>query len=93
MFKITINNNEVLLEGRFDATQENYAKQKFNLINKSAVINFKDLEYISSCGLGILLGTQKRLGDSGDKLKLTNMSDHIRDIFRYAGFDLIFEIE
>jgi len=93
MFKITINNNEIQLEGRFDATQEKYAKQMFDQINKSSVINFKDLEYISSCGLGVLLGTQKRLNDSGDTLKLINMSEHIRDIFRYAGFDLIFEIE
>ncbi len=93
MLKITIENNELQLEGRFDASQEDYAMRFFNQIKESAVINFSELEYISSCGLGILLGTQKRLKESGGQLKLINMSNHIRDIFHYAGFDLIFEIE
>lgn len=93
MFKITIENNEVQLEGRFDASQEDYALKLFDQIKESAVINFAELEYISSCGLGILLGTQKGLKESGAQLKLINMSNHIRDIFRFTGFDLIFEIE
>ena len=93
MFEIIIKGNKILLKGRFDATRENYAKQMFQQIKDSAIIDFKHLEYISSCGLGVLLGTQKRLKDTGQKLKLINMNDHIRDIFRYAGFDLIFEIE
>lgn len=93
MFEISIKDNKVMLKGRFDATREHYAKQMFDQIEKSAVIDFKNLEYISSCGLGILLGTQKRLKDTDQSLKLIHMSDHIRDIFRYAGFDLIFQIE
>ncbi len=51
------------------------------------------LEYISSAGLGVLLKTQKRLLASGGKLKLTGVNRHLQDIFRYSGFDQIFEIE
>jgi anti-anti-sigma factor len=51
------------------------------------------LEYISSAGLGMLLSVQKRLGESGNKLRLTQMNRHIREIFRMAGFDHIFDIE
>jgi anti-sigma B factor antagonist len=51
------------------------------------------LEYISSAGLGVLLRTQKRLLQSGGGLRLVNPSRHIRDIFRYSGFDRIFQID
>ena len=51
------------------------------------------LEYISSAGLGVLLKTQKRLLAAGGKLRLVGLKPHLRDIFRYSGFDQIFEIE
>ena len=43
-------------------------------------------------GLGVLLKTQKRVMASGQGLRLVNVNKHIRDIFKYAGFDRIFEI-
>lgn len=86
-------NGEILLSGRFDASQVDKAESVFNMITKSTAVNFKALEYISSAGLGVLLMTQKRLSESGNSLKLINMNKHIRDIFQYAGFDMIFEIE
>jgi anti-sigma B factor antagonist len=85
--------NQVLLIGRFDAAQTGQAREFLNYIEKSCVLDFKDLEYISSAGLGVLLATQKRLSESGHSLKLTNMNPHTRDIFRIAGLDRIFEIE
>ena len=94
MFDIRIdNNNEILLSGRFDASQVEKATTIFDDINKSYIVNFKDLDYISSAGLSVLLKTQKRLNETENKLKLKNLNKHIREIFRYAGFDMIFEIE
>lgn len=84
---------EIRLIGRFDASQVETAKPVFEKINKSSVVNFEDLDYISSAGLSVLLVTQKRLKESGNSLKLLNMNKHIRDVFRYAGFDTVFEIE
>lgn len=84
---------EILLSGRFDAAQVEEARMVFDKTTKSSTVNFEELEYISSAGLGLLLATQKRLGESGDSLKLINMNKHIRDVFRYSGFDTIFEIE
>ena len=94
MFNIEIRDNgEINLFGRFDASQVEKARDVFNTVAGSGVVNFKDLEYISSAGLGVLLMTQKRLGESGAGLRLINMSKHVKDIFQYAGFDTIFEIE
>ena len=93
---LTIEINEegnIVLSGRFDASQVEKAKQVFVNINSSSVVDFTNLEYISSAGLGVLLFTQKKLNESGDGLKLIHMNKHIQDVFRYAGFDMIFEIE
>ncbi len=83
----------VSLSGRFDASQTEKARNVLNRVNGSMVIDFGQLDYISSAGLGVLLGAQKRLGETGNSLKLVNMNQHIREIFRIAGFDRIFEIE
>lgn len=83
----------VALIGRLDASQADKAKTVFDNITESKVIDLKDLEYISSLGLGILFSTQIRLKESGHQLKLINMNDHIRDVFKYTSFDKMFEIE
>lgn len=86
-------NGEIFLRGRFDASQVEEAKKIFATVNSSATVHFAGLEYISSAGLGVLLMTQKRLAASRQSLKLVEMNHHVREVFRYAGFDNIFEIE
>jgi anti-sigma B factor antagonist len=93
MFAISQDENgTVKLAGRFDAAQVNAAQEVLSKITNSCVIDFKDLDYISSAGLGILFATQKRLKEANQKLTLKNLNSHIRDIFRIARFDLIFEL-
>jgi len=84
---------KIMLIGRLDASQADKAKKIFENINDSKVIDLKDLDYISSLGLGILFSAQIRLKENGHSLKLINMNDHIRDVFKYTSFDKIFEIE
>lgn len=94
MFDIRLNESgEVLLSGRFDGAQVDKAKAVFDQVTATTSVDFKDLIYISSAGLGILMATQKRLKQNGQNLKLRNVSGHIREVFRIARFDLIFEIE
>ncbi len=94
MFEIRLEpNGEIRLQGRFDATQVEKAFEIFNQISKTTTIDFSDLDYISSAGLSVLLKTQKRLKSEGHELIIKNLNRHIREIFKYAGFDLIFKIE
>ncbi|UCH83710.1 MAG: STAS domain-containing protein [Candidatus Latescibacterota bacterium] len=94
MFEVRESGDDhVQLIGRLDASQVQLAREAMNRVTRSCTVDFGGLEYISSAGLGVLLGTQKRLSESGGRLKLTNMNRHIREIFRMAGFDHIFEIE
>lgn len=94
MFDIRTNEHgDIVLSGRLDAAQTDKAAELLNRVHDSARVDFKELQYISSAGLGILLAAQKRLSQSGKKLKLINMNQHIRDVFHFARFDMIFEIE
>jgi anti-anti-sigma factor len=84
---------EVFFAGRLDAAQAAKAESFLAGLDAPAVIDFERLEYISSAGLGVLLKTQKRLMGAGGGLTLVNVNHHIRDVFRYSGFDQIFKIE
>jgi len=83
---------EIVFSGRFDASQAGKADAALEAATGSVVLDFKDLEYISSLGLGALVKAQKRLLGAGGKIRLVNVNPHIRDVFRYAGLDGIFEI-
>lgn len=84
---------EIVLAGRFDASQADKAEAFLDAVHGNAVVNMRDLQYISSLGLGVLIKTQKRLRSSGAGLRLAHLSPHLRDIFGFAGFDKIFEID
>ncbi len=93
MFEITEGpNRELMLSGRFDASQTAKARNVFMSLSEGKVVDFSKLDYISSAGLGILLAAQKRLSERGESLKLINVNSHIRDVFRFSGFDTIFDI-
>lgn len=94
MFDIGYNDDgSVALHGRLDAAHSAPAETFFAEIDASTTLDFEQLEYISSAGLAILLKTQKRLSGSGAALKIVNVNKHIYDIFRYSGFNAIFDIE
>ena len=94
MFSMNFNGNGSLhLAGRFDASQVEQANAVLDQIATTTRVDFKELDYISSAGLGALLRTQKRLSATGHKLILANMNKFILDIFKIARFDVIFQIE
>lgn len=93
MFQIDYGTNgEIICSGRLDAAQCAKAQSFMDGVEDAKIVDFADLEYISSAGLGVLLKTQKRLSESGAKLKIINVNNHIHDVFRYSGFHAIFEI-
>lgn len=83
----------VKLSGRLDSNQVDETRAVLERVQNSVKVDFSELRYISSAGLGLLLGTQKRLMNGGHKLEIINMSPHIRDIFTIAGFDFIFDLK
>ncbi|MFQ5824922.1 MAG: STAS domain-containing protein [bacterium] len=61
--------------------------KKFNI-----VVNFKDLNYISSAGLGVFMGFIEDIRKNGGDIKLTNMKPKIFRVFDLLGFPTLYEI-
>ena len=59
---------------------------------KSLVLDLKSLEYISSAGLRVLLGAQKKMQKIGS-MKLTNVCEEVMEVFEMTGFADILVIE
>jgi len=94
MFEIDFNDaGAVVMIGRLDAVQAPGAQDFLDRVPGDCVVDMDSLEYISSAGLGVLLKTHKRLMATSNGLRLINVNSHINDIFRYSGFDKLFEIE
>ena len=94
MFEIHKDDSGVIhLKGMFVAGKSQKAEDILEGLNESTILDFKDLKYISSSGLGLLIKLQKRLEASGANLKIINSSDHIRELFTVTRFDMIFDIE
>lgn len=83
----------VVLSGRFDASQVRKAESVLEEIEGDCILNCQGLEYISSAGIGVILATFKRLHDRNASLKMTNVNQEIRQVFRYAGLDKIMGID
>ncbi len=87
----------VALEGRLDTTTapnlEEELKDSLNGIN-TLIFDFKDLAYISSAGLRVLLSTQKAINKKGSgEMKIINSNEEIKEIFDVTGFVDILNIE
>ena len=59
---------------------------------KNLVLNMKGLEYISSAGLRVLLGAQKKMQKIGS-MKVTNVCAEVMEVFEMTGFADILVIE
>lgn len=55
-------------------------------------MNFKELEYISSAGLRVLLSTAKQLEPSGGGIRICTLNDVVREVFDISGFVTILNL-
>ena len=83
----------IMLEGRLDTMPapelEKELKENYDSIT-GLVLDFKDLEYISSAGLRVLLSAHKALNG---KLVVKNVIDTVMEVFEITGFADILTIE
>jgi anti-anti-sigma factor len=48
------------------------------------ILNFKNVNYINSSGLGRILLTAKKLSASGGNLKVINLSENLKELFDFT---------
>ena len=84
------------ISGRLDAvTAPEYEKKVASLVKGVArvVIDFQELEYVSSAGLRALLMAAKPLKAAGGQMRLANVNGSIKEVFHITGFTSIFPID
>ena len=99
---MTINKNEsednitIALSGRLDklsspelekAMKEEVAKKK------NIIFDLKDLTYISSAGLRVLLATEKENKENEKNTTIINVNSDVMDIFVVTGFVYMLDIQ
>ena len=87
----------ISLSGRLDTItspqlEEEIKRNSFDEI-ETVTLNMRELEYISSAGLRVILMLYKKLTSVKGKLRLVNVNDMIMEIFTMTGMDSFLEIE
>jgi anti-sigma B factor antagonist len=95
--EIKKNTAETIIEivGRLDTvtapTLEKTIQEEIGNL-KTLILDMKDLEYISSAGLRVLLSAQKNMQKIGT-MKVVNVSEAVMEVFDITGFTDILTIE
>ena len=85
----------IKLAGRLDTTTAPALDKTINediADVKNLVIDVKELEYISSAGLRVLLAAQKKMQKIGS-MKLTRVCEEVMEVLEMTGFADILTIE
>ena len=84
------------LEGRLDTTTapqlEAELKESLTPEVTGLVLDMKDLAYLSSAGLRVILAAQKQMNKQG-KMAIHNVCETIMEVFEVTGFTDILTIE
>jgi anti-sigma B factor antagonist len=85
----------IIIDGRMDTTTAPLLEQTINDMTeevKDLVLDMNKLVYISSAGLRVLLGAQKKMNKIGT-MKLVGVCDAVMEVFEMTGFADILTIE
>jgi len=87
----------VQFTGNLDTNTASEAENRINgLLDDAAVkilINFENLNYISSAGLRVLLATAKKMMATGGSLKICSLNKTVQEVFDISGFNTILSLE
>lgn len=87
----------VNINGELDVAEADRVKEHLNnLVEENPVdikIDFTNLEYIDSTGLGALIGVLKRLKINEKDIYILNARKNVKKIFDITGLDKIFKVE
>ncbi len=86
----------VVLRGEIGTETVNQLKDKMEAIvnegKNRLVMDFGDVSYLNSMGLGVIAGTLKRVKKENGDLKLLNLSPAVRELLELTRLTKVFEI-
>lgn len=84
------------LEGRLDTTTtpllEEVVNKELDGVTK-LIYDMKDLEYVSSAGLRMLLASQKKMNANKGEMVLINVQDQVKEVLEITGFLDILKVQ
>lgn len=87
--------NVIDLHGYLDAHTapelENVFTKLIDSRKYNVVVNFEDLAYISSAGLGVFMAYVETMRENNGDIKFSNMSPKVYNIFDLLGFPMLYE--
>ncbi len=86
----------VAIAGSLDSTTSPAAQQALDAIVKGGAkklaVDFSTLDYVSSAGLRVLLGTAKQVKAAGGALRMFGLNQSVREVFEISGFASILPV-
>ncbi|MEA1967882.1 MAG: STAS domain-containing protein [Thermodesulfobacteriota bacterium] len=84
------------VSGKMDVTlykefNDSY-KDKIDLVSKVA-LDFKDVEYVDSSGLGMLLVLRERSGGDAADIDIINVNPDVKKILETTNFQYLFNVQ
>jgi anti-sigma B factor antagonist len=90
-------NIKIILSGEIDIYTSQSFKNEINEVVSSCkgdiFIDCKELSYIDSTGLGILVGALKEIRKINNDIYICNLKENIKKLFIITGLDKLFKIE
>lgn len=86
----------VEIKGRLDVTTASDLEQVFTKLlsenQNKVLVECRELEYISSAGLRVLLNAAKQYNKVSGQIVLAGLSQNVKQVFEISGFTSIFPI-
>jgi anti-anti-sigma factor len=86
----------IAIAGKLDSATSPQAQQALDAIvaggGRKLAVDFSGLDYISSAGLRVLLGTVKKLAATGGALRTFGLNETVREVFDISGFSTIMAV-
>jgi anti-anti-sigma factor len=84
------------IEGRIDASSALILERKIQQLidenHKELILDFTEVDYLSSAGMRVLFAATKKLAAKKGDLVLFSLSEEVAEIVRMAGFDKILHL-
>jgi anti-sigma B factor antagonist len=89
---VTFEDERIVDEVQIRELQESFKSVIERNQDKKLVLNFVNVEFMTSALLGLLVRVHKRVCESGGRLQLSNLDPNIRKVFEITQLTKVFDI-
>lgn len=95
-YNIIKQDEKFYIKGEIDVSNcEQFKEKLYKIVDNTEMdlqLEFSELRYIDSAGLGILVGTYKRLKEAERKLTISGSSENIKKLFYITKLNTLIDI-